>query len=216
MIVVVGNPLVRAAELGGGPAGAAALAALAAARAGSRVELVGKAGDDAPGDQLLLALARAGVGHVALLRDAAHPTPVVRRGERPGAAMATTELDDDAPSIEPADAAARPGLDAADVQLALRYLPDHRVVLVAEPQPDEILAVVADAAAYAGATLLVAVAPGWRGAAPDAALVVEADTSDPESQLPELLGAVAARVDQGQAAADALREVMAHHAAGSP
>jgi hypothetical protein len=134
----------------------------------------------------------------------------VTRGAPSGGAAAAMESDDDLASIEPADAAARPGLDAADVQLALRYLPDHRVVLVAEPQPDEILAVVADAAAYAGATLLVAVASGWRGTPPDAAVVVEGDTTGAESQLPELLGAVAARVDQGQGAADALRELIAH------
>jgi hypothetical protein len=146
---------------------------------------------------------------VALLRDAAHPTPLLtREGPSDGSASAMGS-DDDVASIEPSDPAARPGLDAADVQLALRYLPDYRVVLLAEPQPDEIVSVVADAVAYAGATLLVAVGPGWRGTAPDGALVVEADTSDPESRLAELLGTVAARVEQGATADEAMQEVLA-------
>jgi hypothetical protein len=209
VIVVIGNPVLRAAELGGGPTGPAALAALAAARTGAQVELVGKTGDDARGDALLLALAAGGVGHVALLRDAAHQTPLLSMSAPTDGTAPTLDSDDEVRSIEPSDPAARPGLDADDVQLALRYLSDYRVVLVAEPQPDDIVAVVADAAAYAGAALLVAVGPGWTGEAPDGALVVEADTADPDSRLAELLGAVAARVDHGTAADQALREVLA-------
>lgn len=209
VIVVVGNPVVRAPELGGGPAGPAVLAALAAAGAGSRVELVGKAGDDARGDDLLLALGRGGVGHVAVLRDAAHPTPVLTRHASSDRRSPALEPDDDVVSIEPSDPSARPGLDAADVQLALRYLPDYRVLLVAEPQSDEIVSVIADAAAYAGATLVVTVDRGWQGTTPDGALVVEADTTDPESRLAELLGAVAWRIEHGATPDHALREVMA-------
>ena len=41
------------------------------------MELIGRAGDDPAGDAMLLALARASVGHVALLRDPARPTPIV-------------------------------------------------------------------------------------------------------------------------------------------
>jgi hypothetical protein len=146
---------------------------------------------------------------VALLRDAAHPTPLVTRRASSDGTGVTLESNNDSASIEPSDPAARPGLDAADVQLALHYLSDYRVVLVAEPQPDEIVSVIADAAAYTGATLLVAVGPGWRGTMPDGALVVEADTSDPESRLADLLGAIAARVEQGATADEAMREVLA-------
>lgn len=211
VIVVVGNPMLRASELGGDPSGPAALAAVAAARAGAEVQLVGKTGDDPPGDALLLALGRAGVGHVAMLRDAAHPTPVVTRRQDDHDSPGTLDPDDDVASIEPADAAARPALDGADVQLALRYLPDYRVVVVAEPQPDDIVAVIADAAAYAGATLLIVVARGWRGNVPPGSLVVETD-GDPESRLGELLGTAAVRVDAGMPADQALHEVIGQHA----
>ncbi|MEJ7697521.1 MAG: hypothetical protein WKF78_13100 [Candidatus Limnocylindrales bacterium] len=51
-----------------------ALVAVAAVRGGARVELISKIGDDAIGDELSLALAGAGIGHVATLRDAAHAT----------------------------------------------------------------------------------------------------------------------------------------------
>ena len=76
VIVVVGTPAWRAAEPAG-PDGRACRVALAAAERGAAVELIGRAGDDPAGDAMLLALARAHVGHVALLRDPARPTPIL-------------------------------------------------------------------------------------------------------------------------------------------
>jgi sugar/nucleoside kinase (ribokinase family) len=112
--------------------------AMAIAAAGGRVELVGTLGDDAAGDAVAIALARAGVGHAALLRVPGTTTP---RG-------GTT------------DTPAR--LDAADVELGLRYLSDYRVVIVADPVPSDVLAIAVDAAAYAGATLVIVVGHGER------------------------------------------------------
>ncbi len=110
--------------------------ALAVAAAGGRVELVGSLGDDAAGDAVTIGLARAGVGHAALLRIPASATP--RAGT------------DDAPSR----------LDAADVELGLRYMSDFRVLIVAETMPPDVIAVAADAAAYAGAAIVILVARG--------------------------------------------------------
>src|SRR6476661_586577 len=50
--------------------------ALAAARGGAAVQVVGKTGDDETADGVVLDLARGGVGHVALLRDSARATPI--------------------------------------------------------------------------------------------------------------------------------------------
>ncbi len=152
MIIVLGRPSIEDGPIGPLPAGMAATVAMAVAAAGGRVELVGTLGDDAPGDAVAIALARAGVGHAALLRVPGTTTP---RG-------GTT------------DTPAR--LDAADVELGLRYLTDYRVLIVADPVPTDVLAIAVDAAAYAGATLVVVVGHGQRPMATigPAATVLEA------------------------------------------
>ncbi len=99
MIVIVGNPAWRAADPAV-PAGRACEVAVAAAARGRRVELLGRAGDDAAGDALLLALAQAGVGHVAVLRDPARPTPIVEPApEEAGAVEVAVVVRDEAPKL---------------------------------------------------------------------------------------------------------------------
>jgi pfkB family carbohydrate kinase len=205
VIVVVGNPIARAPDAGAGLAGVPAQTAAAAARAGATVQLVGKAGEDRAGNDLIIALAKAGVGHVALLRDPAHATPIVapvdqddEMGDVPGSV----------PSVTPADPGERPSLDAADVELALRYLPDYTTVVVAEPQPDAVVAVVVDASAFAGAALLLVVDGAAYGPAPPASAVVfEAPGSDPDGAFATMLGELAAAIDRGTPVAAAFREV---------
>lgn len=187
MIVVIGHPLIRAGALGGGLDGTAARAAAAAAAVGREVQLVGKVGDDPDGDRLVLELAEAGVGHAALLRDPARRTPIV-----------IVEPPDDEPdmgaaTIEPPDPADRPSLEPADVELALRYLTDFRVVVVGEPLSAAIVEVAAAAAAYAGARLIVTVVPGADG--PADATVVEVPPADPDGAFATLLGTLAADLD---------------------
>ena len=125
VIVVVGRPALAAATAGGPdrPAGSVALIALAAAGAGAAVELVGAVGDDDRADALAVALGRAGVGHAALLRLAGATTP--RWGD---------------------DAASWPRLDAADLDLGLRYVPECRVLVLAEPLPPAVRDVALEAA----------------------------------------------------------------------
>jgi hypothetical protein len=204
MIVVIGNPIARAPDAGGGLGGIPAGAAAAAARAGATVQLVGKAGEDRAGDDLMLALARAGVGHVALLRDPAHATPIVAPVDQ------NDEMDDapaDAPSVIPSDAAERPSLDAADVELALRYLPDYTTVVVAEPQPDAVVTIVVDAAAFSGAALLLVVDRAGASAPPASAVVFQAPGPDPDGAFATMLGELAAAIDRGTPIAAAFREV---------
>jgi sugar/nucleoside kinase (ribokinase family) len=209
MIVVVGNPIARAPDAGGGLAGVPARAAAAAARAGATVQLVGKAGEDRAGDDLMLALARAGVGHVALLRDPAHATPIVTAIDQDDeAGDASADLLAGAPPVNPADPAERPSLDAADVELALRYLPDYTTVVVAEPQPDAVVAIVVDAASFAGATLLLVVDRAADGSAPPASAVVfEAPGADLDGAFATMLGELAAAIDRGTPVEAAFREV---------
>lgn len=204
MIVVVGNPIARAPDAGGGLAGVPAGVAAAAARAGATVQLVGKAGEDRAGNDLMLALARAGVGHVALLRDPAHATPIVEALDQDDE---TGDAPANAPSVTPADPAERPSLDAADVELALRYLPDYTTVVVAEPQPDAVVTIVVDAAAFSGAALLLVVDKATVSAPPASAVVFEAPTSDPDGAFATMLGELAAAIDRGTPVEVAFREV---------
>ena len=148
MIVVIGSPIGRSSDGAMAAAGPASRVALAAARAGRSVQLVGRTGDDATADGVVLDLARGGVGHVALLRDPARPTPL-----EPSLAEedeAGGSVDDTDPSVLPPDAATAkgPALDAADVDLGLRYLTDFADVVLAEPASPETVAIVAEASSW--------------------------------------------------------------------
>ena len=83
----------------------------------------------------VLDLAAAGVGHVAILREPGRPTPALapEPGELPspdGPALGEALIADAADDVDAADpelSTAGLSLDAADLELALRYLPDYRV-----------------------------------------------------------------------------------------
>ena len=153
MIVVVGLPAYAETSSGEGSAGGLAVEVAAAAHAlGSAVELVGKVGDDGAGDAVVLALGRLGVGHAALLRDPSRSTPVLSTvaaaaesaatptADAPAAEVLADDRGEDGSRVEvellPADPAAGPGLEAGDVSLALRYLAETRVVVLAETLPE--------------------------------------------------------------------------------
>jgi sugar/nucleoside kinase (ribokinase family) len=211
MIVVVGNPIGRAAELGGGVEGTAARTAIAAARAGADVQLVGKTGEDPLGDEVLLALAAAGVGHAAMLRDPDHATPLAIPGDAPPPSAMLDGDDEPRVAVKPADPGDRPALEAADVELALRYLPDQRVIVVAEPQTDSVVAAVSEAADYAGARLvLVASASSQR---PASALVIEPPADERDGLFGSLLGELAVLLEGGASPDEALRGLAARAAA---
>jgi ribokinase len=185
MILVVGRPTLGVDDR---PDGSAARVALAAVEAGARVELVGSVGDDAAGDAVAVALGRAGVGHAALLRDPAGLTQVA------GAAEADR----------------LPRLDARDLDLALRYLPDCRVLVVTEPLPPEVMAVVVEAAQYHSAALVVVVSEGTDEPVglPATATVLSAPADD-GAAFCALVGCYAAALAAGQAATDAWESALA-------
>jgi sugar/nucleoside kinase (ribokinase family) len=157
VIVVVGNPAWREAEPAG-PAGLACEVAATAAARGRRVELVGRIGDDRPGDALVIALNRVGVGHAAVLRDPTLATALVA----PPAEAEEPLADGAGPAV---GLAAGPRLEAADVSLALSYLTAFAVLVVTDDVPRAALPAAIDGAAFAGAHLVLLLAPG--AAAPD-------------------------------------------------
>jgi sugar/nucleoside kinase (ribokinase family) len=171
---------------------------------GSEVQLVGRVGDDATGDAVLFALAQAGVGHVAVLRDAAFPTPVV-----------TFTSDDDAESLlvgddiasatRESDASRRPTLDPEDVSLGLEYLNAFSVLVVTDDVPASALAVAVDAAAFAAAHLVLVLPRGTPvpDGVPADATVLSAPDDDDGDALAALVGRYAAGLDRGVPATEA-------------
>lgn len=165
MIVVLGRPRVYRPEPDGplAPGGLAVALALAAARGGAAVELVGSIGDDPEGDRIVVELGRAGVGHAALLRDPATRTPLVGQAR---------------------DARSLPRLDAADVELGLRYLSECRVLVIAAELGADALARAQDAAAYHGALVVVVASSGTidpDSLADEVTLLERPAVEDPES-----------------------------------
>jgi hypothetical protein len=177
VIVVLGVPRAVRADDGSVSAGGRVVAVAAAAvTAGTAVEIAGRIGDDADGDAVVLDLADRGMGHAALLRVGGLATPGIGNG-----------LGQELP--------------AADAELALRYLPGYRVVVVADDVGDETLAAAAAAASWAGAHLVVIAAsdrepPGL----PSASTVLVAPADDGEGAFEALVGAYAAGLDRGEPA----------------
>ena len=208
MIVVIGSTCLLGDGADAVPDGLAGRLALAAAEAGASVELIAKVGDDPAGDALLIALARAGVGHVAVLRDPVHPT--VRRSEAGDVAVDVVALDE-TPSTHLAEPRPGPELDVDDVGLALRYLTEFGVVVAIHPTPG-IVSEVAAAATWGGAHLVVVTRAGDVVATgiPAGSLVLEAaDDGVNDSSIGSRLGIYAAAVDGGVPPGDAYADLIA-------
>jgi len=229
VIVVVGDPVLR--PFGDGDismaAGSAATIARACVQAGGTVQLAGKVGDDAAGNEILLSLSRDGIGHVALLRDAGLATRI-----EPAPTAATVEPDLDAPSVDAAWAIESADDDASvhatpvaqttlvpeagpsalapeDLDLALRYLVTFSVLVVAEPLTSETLAVAAEAAAFSGAHLVIAAHSGdTRPLAGDVVTVLEPPRLDPDGDFADLVARYALALDNGTTPAAAFRAAL--------
>jgi hypothetical protein len=206
VIVVVGSPEARQSVHGIAAAGVAVTVGRVAAAAGAEVQLVGKVGEGAVGDAVLLSLAEVRVGHVAVLRDASAATPLASEGTEPEAVLDPIERDSEpqATTASPPEAPVGPSLDSGDLQLALRYLPDYRVVVVADALDDASLTTVVAAARWAGAQLIVVVAAGSSVAGvPEDATVLEAPAVDADGAFAAVVGAYAAALDRGANPAEA-------------
>jgi hypothetical protein len=184
------------------------------------VELVGKVGNDGAGDAVVVALGRLGVGHAALLRDPARFTPVLTAlpGDDAVDAADAADLASDAAAsagdgprvrLLPEDAAARPALEAADVDLALRYLPQASVIVLADPLPEATLEAGIQGAAFAEARLVVLVpAGGSVPSVPPETTVLEAPVED-DGSFGRLVGTFAGALEAGVDPAAAFREAVA-------
>ena len=101
-----------------------------------------------------------------------------------------------------------PRLDAADLDLGLRYLAECQVLVVAEPLPADVVRVAAEAAAYHGAALVVGAADAADSTdLPDDATVLQMPDGD-EGAFATLVGIYAAKLDSGVPVADAWREAV--------
>ena len=216
MVVVIGSPVAVRAGKRILPAGRSVAVADAVRNAGGEVQLVGKVAEDLAGDAIVLDLGRRGIGHSALARAESGITP---NGGAVGAE------DDEIEAVDAAEAAtavaddaepAQPGrrlpdglpLEAADLKVALGYLPEIGAIVVAAPLADDAAAAAAEAAAYHQAPLVVLVEPGRTAPGPLAqAIVLEAPEA--EESFDRLVGAFAVRLEGGASAQDALREVTA-------
>ena len=100
-----------------------------------------------------------------------------------------------------------PAIDAADVDLGLRYLTAFEVVVVAEPAPTDLVTVVADAARWSEARMVLVVASGspCRSALPADVIVFEAPDADPDGVFADLVGSFAAALADGVEPGEAFR-----------
>src|SRR5690242_21731534 len=124
MIAVVGSAFGRRTAAGIEADGVAAAIARVISSSGRPVQLVGKVGEGPDGDAILLSLAAAGVGHVAVLRDVAPAHVEIDDGAADGPEesvdqLADRDADDAArpPDTSPVEVQDGPTLDAADLEL---------------------------------------------------------------------------------------------------
>lgn len=207
MIVVVGQPLFCATDAEAAVEGLSARTALAVAALGRSVQLVGKAGEDPEGDAVVLALAAGGVGHVALLREAGRPTPYATERIDPDMEAAHEVIPESRLDDRPSERRASAALDAADIDLALRYLSDYAVLVLADQAEPDVVKVVADAASWVGARLIVILQSGQAmpEGLPSDVIVFEAPDADPDGVFASFVGSFAAALDDGGDPADAFR-----------
>lgn len=224
VIVVIGSPVARTAADRIEAGGIAAAVGRAVAAAGSEVQLIGKVGDDPAGDAVLADLARNGVGHAAVSRDPAHATPLgpvsptaAAAGDGEDRDLAGTLALGEEPEGPPVVGADGPVtgaptpvtglvLEAADIELALRYLVEYRAVVVADLLDATAARIVADAAAWTAAHVVVLAPEGSLvPAALETATVLGAPADDPDAAFAALVGAFAAALDRGESPGAAFR-----------
>ncbi|MBA2380760.1 MAG: hypothetical protein H0V73_01500 [Chloroflexi bacterium] len=97
-------------------------------------------------------------------------------------------------------------VDSGDLELALRYVPDYRVVVLAADLDAPSLAAVVTAAAWSGARLVALVPAGSAvDAIPSDATVLERPTTD-DGAFAATVAAYAVALDQGIEPAEAFKE----------
>ena len=88
------------------------------------------------------------------------------------------------------------GLEAADLDLALRYLPDIRAIVLVAPDPS-LLTPAAAASGWSGAGLVIVAAAGVPLDVAPQAIELQPPSSDLEGTFAGLVAALAVRLDAG-------------------
>jgi hypothetical protein len=99
-------------------------------------------------------------------------------------------------------------LEPADLELALRYLPDVRAVVIVRPA-GPLLSAAAAAASWSGASLVVVADPDRPPPADPSAIVLQAPRHDPDGAFAGVVAALAARLDGGADPTEAWRTTSA-------
>jgi sugar/nucleoside kinase (ribokinase family) len=180
MIVVLGRPRVYRPEPDGdlAPGGLAVELALAAARLGGEVELVGAIGDDPEGDRIVVELGRGGVGHSALMRDPATRTPLITQAR---------------------DARPLPRLESADVEMGMRYMHECRVLVISAELDPEALATAQEMAEFHSAAVVMVANAGTVDAAllADSVTLLERPLTEDEEAVEDAVVVAADDADFG-------------------
>lgn len=186
MIVVIGSLLGRREADRIVADGLASRIAFAVASHGRSIELVARIGDDQSADAVLQDLARGGVGHVAILRDAAHATPIA------GSGVMTTDHSE---------------VEGADVELALRYLTDFTVIVLSGAPAESIVTAAARAAEWGEAALVVIrdTRDDLPAEVPDDAIILVHIRDESSAAFATRVADLAVALDAGQDRATALR-----------
>lgn len=203
VIVVVGGAALDGVH--GEPAGVARIA-VEAARHGARVELLSRIGDDAAGDRLVLELARRGVGHVAVLREARATNIVPSAAAADPDRSATEELLGwDVARPEHTSVPSR--LDAHDIALGLAYLaPIEVVVIDLESDPGSLEAAVAGAE-FHGAHVLALVGNAEPATMSAAVTAVQVPNGGGDPVVASVVATVAVAIAAGQDPSSALKRL---------
>lgn len=203
MVVVIGAPGGQGYPTGIRATGLAMDVARAAVAAGAAVQIIGRVGDDAAGDAVLLDVAAAGIGHVAVLRASGQPTTVRPEPATDDETASGAALDDE--PTDPDDGAAPAprdeglSIDAGDLDLALRYLPDYRVLVVATDLDPAAWETVTAATSWSGAYLMGLVGPdGAPADLPEDATILERPADDADGTFAAMVGRYAAGLDAGE------------------
>ncbi len=101
--------------------------------------------------------------------------------------------------LRDAPGSAAPGLEAADLELALRYLAGFRVLVIVGPTSPDLLRIAGEASRFSGASVVLATVGSSpeQDSVPAGATVIEAGRADGESGSASVVAAYAVALDAG-------------------
>ena len=181
--------------------------------------VVGLLAADVPSSGTVVEVARRAAGAGAGPLRAAAPSAGRRvevLGMIPGDAIwdgATIELAQAGVGHATVVRSARGSMEPADLELALRYLPDIRVIVLVQP-PEALVTTAISAASWSGAALvLIGPLDGEIPATDPAPIVLEPPGADPDGTFAGFVARLAVEIDDGLAPAEAWQRTIGSLAA---